>query len=193
MIKKYIPSVITVFRLISSIVLLFMAPFQTPFFILYSLCGISDVVDGCLARIWKVESDKGAALDSTADLLFYSVFMIRFIPVLRRELPIWGWCYLFLVLSIRALSYLTVALKFHRFAAVHTYGNKLTGIAVFGTPYLKFALSMPHIALLVGTIGFLAAIDEWLIHICSNEYRPEIKSFVRLLKAKKGATAPNSV
>lgn len=191
--KKIIPSLITIFRIIGSIVLFFMVPFETPFYVLYTLCGFSDVLDGLLARAWKVESDKGAALDSCADLLFYTVFMIRLLPILQNELPIWGWCYLFAVLLVRMASYLTVAVKFHRFAAVHTYGNKLTGLALFMVPYMRFGLNMSQIALIVCTIAMVASLEELVIHLSAHEYRPEIKCYVALMKAKGGASTQNSV
>lgn len=193
MIKQYIPSLITVFRIVGSIILFFMIPFQFPFYVLYTLCGISDVLDGVLARAWKVQTDRGAILDSIADLVFYIVFMIRLLPVLQVELPGWGWGYFFAVLFLRLLSYLTVALKFHRFAAVHTYGNKMTGVALFCVPYMRFGLNMPEIALIVCTIALVATVEEWMIHLHSDTYNPDIKTYVTLMKMKSHKNSPNSV
>ena len=41
-----------------------------PFWTLYALCGISDMVDGWLARRLHAETKAGAILDSVADLSF---------------------------------------------------------------------------------------------------------------------------
>lgn len=182
MVKKYIPSIITIFRVIGSVILFFMVPFATPFYVLYTLCGVSDALDGWLARIWKVQSDKGAVLDSVADLIFYTVFVIRLFPVLEQELPVWGWCYFWSILFLRFLSYGTVAIKFRRFAAVHTYCNKMTGVALFCVPYMRFFLNMSQIALIVCTIAFIATIEEWMIHLRSGSYNPEIKSYWSLIR-----------
>ena len=44
-----VPNIITAFRLIGSLVLLLFIPtYSTAFFIIYTLCGISDVVDGTM-------------------------------------------------------------------------------------------------------------------------------------------------
>ena len=55
-------------------------------FIVYSVCGVSDVVDGTLARLTGSESSFGAKLDSIADILFYGVMILRLFPLLCQTL-----------------------------------------------------------------------------------------------------------
>lgn len=57
------------------------------FFCFYTFAGITDVLDGFIARRTNTESDKGARLDSIADLMFYTVMIIRLFPVLYKVLP----------------------------------------------------------------------------------------------------------
>ena len=40
-----------------------------PFWVLYLIAGLTDMLDGFLARRWGVESKFGARLDSLADLV----------------------------------------------------------------------------------------------------------------------------
>ena len=56
------------------------------FWALYALCGISDMVDGWLARNLQAESKTGAVLDSVADIVFVACCATRLLPVL--EIPI---------------------------------------------------------------------------------------------------------
>ena len=56
-------------RIALSALLLFLHAGTMAYFIVYLLCGATDIVDGYLARKLKVTSKLGAALDSFADVL----------------------------------------------------------------------------------------------------------------------------
>ena len=58
-----IPNIITLLRVAGSIGLLFYDVTSGVFWIIYSLCGISDIADGWLARKLHAESKTGAVLD----------------------------------------------------------------------------------------------------------------------------------
>jgi cardiolipin synthase len=73
-IKQKIPNILTFFRLFSApifIVLFFFENNVLKLFagILFAFCGISDFLDGTLARKWKVESKIGQVFDPIADKL----------------------------------------------------------------------------------------------------------------------------
>lgn len=97
------------------------------FYVIYTVCGVSDVVDGVIARATGTTSEFGARLDSIADLSFYTVIIVRLLPSLWIRLPGWFWYLLGAAVLVRLASYVAAAVKFHRFASVHTYLNKLTG------------------------------------------------------------------
>ena len=67
---KHLPNAISAFRIAGSISLLFCEVTGWQFWVLYALCGISDMVDGWLARKLHAETKAGAILDSVADLVF---------------------------------------------------------------------------------------------------------------------------
>ena len=62
---------ITSVRIAASLVLLFFSMEYTWFLIIYTITGLTDALDGCLARRTGTASEFGARLDSIADLLFY--------------------------------------------------------------------------------------------------------------------------
>ena len=74
-IKKILPNLISLFRLVLSPALLLFEPFSNRFLLLYVLLGASDFLDGYLARRWGVSSKLGARLDSAADLLFCGILL----------------------------------------------------------------------------------------------------------------------
>ena len=53
-----------------------------------TISGLTDALDGWLARKLRCESAFGAKLDSVADLLFYAVMIFRILPILVSIFPI---------------------------------------------------------------------------------------------------------
>ena len=60
---KHLPNIITALRIAGSIDLLFCNVAGWQFWTLYVLCGLSDMVDGWLARKLQAESKTGSVLD----------------------------------------------------------------------------------------------------------------------------------
>ena len=56
-----------------------------PFWALYAWCGLSDMIDGTIARTLGKESDLGARLDSLSDLVFVASSALTLLPVIRLE------------------------------------------------------------------------------------------------------------
>lgn len=162
---KYIPNIITCFRLIGSFVMLFTKSFSKTFFVLYILCGISDLLDGTIARITNTTSELGTKLDSAADLLFYMVMALKTFPALWEHLPIGVWIIVLCTVVVRLFSYSYVAITKKKFASLHTYLNKFTGFMVFIIP---FYIKTPYVALFsfMGCIvAAIATLEELLIHL----------------------------
>ena len=83
---------------------MFTKPFSLLFWILYIVCGISDILDGFIARSMKQESEFGAKLDSIADIIFISSVTIVLIPIIKIHYFVW--ICVVVVIFIRTLSYL---------------------------------------------------------------------------------------
>ena len=167
---------VTFLRMIGTLALAAIRPFSAGFYILYALTGFTDVLDGWIARKTKLASEFGARMDSIADLMFYAVMLIRFFPVLWSRLPLSIWCAAAGIAAVRIISYLAAAMKYHRFASLHTYLNKLTGIAVFMIPYFAGTDYVQEFCWTACSVGIAASLEELVIHIRSKEYRPNVKS-----------------
>lgn len=174
---------ITSLRIVGTVCMLFTVPFSKGFYVLYTFSGITDVLDGAVARLTGMASSFGAKLDSIADLLFYTVMMIKILPYLWANLPIWIWYFVAAILIARIITYTVAAKKYGQFASLHTYGNKLTGVAVFAIPYF---IVVDNIALggciCVCVIAALAAMEELVMHINNENYDLHRKSII--LKSK---------
>jgi len=171
---KYLPNCITIFRILATCCMVFLDVFSIGFYILYALAGFSDVLDGWIARRWKLTSEAGAKLDSIADIMYYIVMVVMIYPVLLETLPIWIWCMIAVAVVLRLFSYGMVAVKSGQLASLHTYLNKLTGLFVFLLPFIiKTKIAVGYCATAAG-IAILAAVDELTVHI--KRQKKEVKS-----------------
>lgn len=172
--KNNIPNYITTLRIIGTTCLLFLEPLSIAFYIIYTVSGISDIVDGFVARKMKVTSELGAKLDSIADLMFYAVMLIKIFPVLWKKIPTILWIVVGIILGLRVCTYGVVAVKFKRFASVHTYLNKCTGLLIFLVPYLINAPIFIPFCWCISIVAMCAVIQEMAMHIRSKEYCAKI-------------------
>jgi CDP-diacylglycerol--glycerol-3-phosphate 3-phosphatidyltransferase len=176
---RVLPNIISCFRLFGTVALLFTDPLSTYFYVIYTLCGVSDVLDGTIARATGNTTELGAKLDSIADILFYAVMLFKILPLLIKALPGWIWYVVVSVIAVRIMAYIVAALKYRRFASLHTYLNKLTGALIFTVPYFfygdgsfVFAISMT-----VCVVAAIASLEELAIHFFARDYDPNRKQF----------------
>ena len=177
-----IPNCVTMFRVLGTVGLVFTEPFSVAFYVIYTLCGLSDVVDGWIARSKKLTSELGAKLDSIADLLYYAVMAVMVMPVLWERLPVGIWYAVAFVVALRIATYVMVAVRHRCFSSMHTYGNKLTGIGVFGIPYFIPQECGVIYCTVACTVSVLATIEEFLIHLFSKKYNTRVKTIFQMGK-----------
>lgn len=174
---------VTSARIACSFVLLKLPMSSPEFILIYTLVGLTDVLDGWLARKTGTASDFGAKLDSIADLLFYGMLLFRLLPVLWLSLPAAVWYVVSAVLLVRVLAYTTAAVKYHRFASLHTWLNKLTGGAVFLLPYVFAVSSGVTYGWVVCFLALAAALEELTIHLSQKEYCADRKTIFHHVEA----------
>ena len=173
-----IPNGITLLRMAGTLCLLFLRPLTPLFFVLYTFTDLTDVLDGWTARRMGAVSELGAKLDSMADLAFYAVVLIKLVPILWGMVPAEIWYAVTAILVLRLSSYLVAAVKYRKFASLHTYLNKLTGAVVFLIPYL---LTTGYAALycwVACAVAAAAAWEELVIHLRSQTYLANTKSIL---------------
>ena len=185
---------ITLLRIVGTAGLLFFLPLSPAFFLLYTFTGVTDVLDGWVARKTGTCSDAGARLDSIADLLFYGVTIVKLLPILYRILPKVFWLMVLAAAALRVASYAIAGMKFGCFASLHTYLNKLTGAAVFLVPFfLRFSCGEIYCWIILAVAG-IASAEELLIHLFSREYRPNRKSLFlqdAIASGKESSSGPD--
>lgn len=166
--KKYegfftLANMITSLRIICAVGLIFTEYSHSMFYILYLICGITDAIDGTVARMTKTSSVFGAKLDSVADLMFYAIMVLKFFPILLETVSGNIWFAIILIVIIRVAIYLGFALKYHTLASNHTYLNKLTGAAVFCLPFVIKTRIFKGYSVFVCIVAFVAAVYEGVV------------------------------
>ena len=151
-----IPNIISAFRILGALCLLFVNPTSARFWVIYGLCGISDMLDGYLARKLHAESKTGAALDSVADSCFVACCAIRLIPVVQIPTLLWIWTGI--IVAIKIVNQVSALIVCKRFCFPHTKANKLTGLLLFLCVPTVFWSIVP-LAFVAGVASF-AAIQE---------------------------------
>lgn len=150
--------IVTILRFPLSAVLLISDPFSAVFISAYIMAGLSDIADGYIARKTCMVSERGALLDSIADLFFISVCLIRFIPILDIDMYILMW--LVIIATIRILSFFTGLSKFGKPVMLHTFANKLTGALLFIFPLTVRAVEIRYSAPLICAVASFASVQE---------------------------------
>ncbi len=129
-----IANIITFSRILFSLFLLFISPHSVIFTVFYLLCGLTDVLDGFLARRLHTESKTGERLDSAADLFFAAVYALRILPLL--SIPWWMRAWVGIIAVVKGTFIIDASRKAHRLSVAHSFGNRLTGLLLFIIPLL---------------------------------------------------------
>ena len=129
-----------------------------PFWVLYLIAGLTDMLDGFLARRWGVESKFGARLDSLADFVYVLTVGYKLFPWLKLPASLWMMIgFIALVKMVNAICSYVVK---HRIEYLHTKANKLTGFLLFiGMMAIGQSYFVP-VAWVIACIALFAAIQE---------------------------------
>jgi CDP-diacylglycerol--glycerol-3-phosphate 3-phosphatidyltransferase len=164
--------------------MLIIKPLSNIFFVIYIVCGISDVLDGYIARKTKTTSQFGAILDSIADIIFIGINLIIFIPLFRLS-----WWMIFWIGGIALVRLISLAIgfvKYNTVALLHTYANKATGFLLFCTPILYDKFSLGVTVCMVCSLASVSAIEELAINIVSKRLDRDIPCIIEIIKSLGG-------
>ncbi len=153
-----IADVFTVSRMLFSLCMLFLPINSYLFGIGYILCGVTDILDGYAARKLHTESDRGARLDSLADLCFAVNYAVKIVPNL--QLPLWSYVWIGLITGIKIIGIILKSNSTRRLCIEHSFSNRLTGILVFLMPLTVRIVSVKYTAGIVCTAATVSAVDE---------------------------------
>ena len=150
------PNIIILLRIAGSLGLILCDVTSVAYWIIYGLCGISDIVDGWLARRLKCVTKTGALLDSIADICFVACCARKLLPIL--ELPQWLWLWAGVIVTIKIVNQISALVMYGHCCFPHTLANKATGFQLFIAVPMTFCTVIP--ITIVAAIATFAAIHE---------------------------------
>ena len=170
---KHIPNILTSLRILCASLLLAVPVYSARFYLLYLICGVTDFLDGRLARRFHVASKAGASLDNIADYTLLMSTVIKVLPTLL--LDVWALVGGICMLIARMSSSVIAWIKYKRIVVLHTFANKLLGGAVYAIPLLA---GLGNHTLLISIIsGFMcfSVPEEIYLLLASKQLEPDVR------------------
>lgn len=146
-------NLITSCRILLSLLLLFFPALSPGFYGLYLAAGLTDMLDGFVARRTNSASALGVKLDSIADIIFLAVCLLKLLPV-------WLWVWLGLIALLRLVNVVSGFVCRKKLVLLHTGANKLTGALLFLLPLSLGFLNISCTAIPLCALASFAAIQE---------------------------------
>ena len=156
--KRNRANLITVLRIVFSAALLFVPALSPAFFVFYTAAGVTDVLDGFVARKTNTVSEFGSKLDTAADFVLVAVCLVKLLPVL--DVPIWLFVWVAVITLIKAINLISGFVVQRRFVSAHTVMNKITGGLLFALPFTLPFIPLKFTGAFVCAAATVAAIQE---------------------------------
>ena len=148
--------------ILCSILMIFYPVFSLQFYITYItyiICGISDMIDGAVARATNNSTKFGSQLDSIADITFIVAASIKLLPIIHISNWLWTWI---TIIAIIKTSNITLGFfRTKKLVFQHTTMNKITGLSLFILPLTLSFIEIKYSAIITCSIATFAAIQEW--------------------------------
>ena len=156
--KKHIANIITGSRIALSLPLLFIPLSSAWFYVIYMFCGLTDMIDGTIARKTETVSSFGSKLDTASDLVFMAVCAVKLLP--KINICIWLWIWIAVIAIVKVTNIVIGFIRRRKLVALHTVLNKTTGLLLFFLPLtLQFIVPTYSLAV-VCTVATIAALQE---------------------------------
>ena len=181
---KTIPNMLSISRLILIPAMLIPAYFiqnesqaRSVFLIMFIIIGVTDKLDGTLARYLNQTSALGAKLDTIADMVFYPLIALW---LYRFESGVVGewWNLVYFLLALYFFKMVTGKIKFGYVPAFHTIGAKTFSASLYF--FMIAAILDPILAKsifpVLCVIGYINQLEETYILLTRDSVDENIRS-----------------
>ena len=181
--RKQCANMISVARILAAISLYFFSKVSYPFVIVYVFCGLTDVLDGYLARKLNTTSTLGALLDTIGDVLTY--FGFAKLLFMQHLVPLWAFLWFIAILSGNVVGGVIAKKRFGEFYLVHSFFGRVVGGLLFVLPLMlrvtqNIENNNCYCLAVLGVVGTLSAIEAIYIQLKSTEKHMEITSLKQM-------------
>ena len=151
-------NIITSIRIICSISLLFCPTLSILFYMLYIVAGVTDIIDGIVARKTNSVSEFGSKLDTVADFVLVVTCLIKLIPIL--DIETWMYIWIVVIAVIKVINIVSCYVMWKKLIAIHSVMNKVSGALLFALPLTFRIIELRYSAIVVCVVATFAAVQE---------------------------------
>ncbi len=180
-----LPNVISFYRLVSFPFLFYLIYInnESLFALLLCINLVSDILDGLIARVFKLQTEFGARLDSLAD---WGTYILAFLGIYQFKMEDHKADFWLLYVFIGLIVFYNVFsfMKFKRLPSFHMYSAKIGGYLQGIYFFSLFAFGYyPPIFYLAMIWGWISSLEEIIILIYFNKLRSNVKGLYWVLKS----------
>lgn len=185
MLKNFrnIPNQITLLRILLIPFLVYLSYVKniTVLLVLYGIAGLTDFLDGFIARKFSMTTNFGAKLDNIADDLLgiLTIFLLYLVVpgVIEKYLVI----IVILVIMVILRAFI-IAIKFKNSTRLHLYTGKTAVTLIYVSFFSILLLNYSLVLVITFGVLFIALTEELIILLSQKKINPDIKSVLEFLK-----------
>lgn len=152
--------------------------------LLLSIGLLTDIFDGIIARKLNISTQKLRRLDSTIDLLFFTLVVFSS-SILCPDFFKSNSTQLIILIGFEVLTYLVSFLKFKKEIATHTIGAKIWTLVLFSTLIQIIAQCQSDILFTICVwLGVLTRIEIIAIILILKNWTNDVPSFYKALQLR---------
>lgn len=184
---RNIPNILSGYRILAIPVIIYalVTEDHTLFIVLISINLLTDILDGLIARMFDLESELGARLDSIADIGTY-LMAVSGMWILEKDFVADKKYEFALLIILWLLPQLVSFVRHFRFPSFHLYSNKVTGYfqGIFIFTYFLFGYnSLLFYSMLV--ISCVAYLEELYFVLKLSQLQSNLKSIFHFHRLNK--------
>jgi len=154
--------------------------------VVYMAAGVTDIIDGPLARKFNVATKFGANMDGIADYIFVAAALITIIPALPfdifRTVVI-----LVIFVGLKVLGMIVGYVRFKQLMMMHTYASKTGAVMALAFPVVVrlTGVDVNTAFLILGLYVYAFLIEEMAINLVMPYPKRDIKGVVEALRIRR--------
>ncbi|PKQ61429.1 phosphatidylglycerophosphate synthase [Labilibaculum filiforme] len=179
-----VPNLISLYRLLVFPVILYtvLTKQENLFVILLCISLVSDVLDGNIARYFKLQTNFGAALDNLADICTYAMALLGLFVFKWTEIEPHA-LILYIFLTVFVLSYFVSFFRFGKIPGLHLYSAVSAGYVQSIFFFILFVFGFyPWMYYLAIGWGAVAYIEKILVLFKLDDIKIGVKGLYWLMK-----------
>lgn len=188
---KLLPNMLSLSRILLLPVLyvFFFLRWYRIFLASYLILGVTDMLDGYLARKLRMVTKTGQFLDSIADICFNfstAFFLFTRFPRISQE-----HMHLIIITFVIGIIYLVIAfVKFGKVRFIHTNLFRVTGVCIYACFVISFFIEPLYFSRIVLVLLKLSFIESILIYLLYGDVDPDVRHLIRAARGKRKNEAP---